>query len=346
MANILYGICGEGFGHAARSKEVVDYLVSAGHKVVLISYDRGFKYLSEFYEVEEISGLNITYKDNEVKYLPTVFNNFLKSHEAVRSLEKVSKIVADHQINLVISDFEPIASTIAKLKKLPLISIDNQHILTDAKVDYFKNYHSAYLVDKMVSKLMVFGAKAYLVLSFFPCQAKNKRTFIFPPIIKSEILSAPGTVGDKILVYLTSGDEGAISALKNQPAEFIIYGLNKNDYQGNLTFKLADRQTFLDDLLACRAIIANAGFSLISEALYLTKPYLAVPAKQQYEQTLNAHYLSVLGYGEYHENLTPAVVSGFLSKLDDYRQTLNGAVKSGNQAVFSKLAELIKVYTK
>src|SRR6185369_12152091 len=42
---------------------------------------------------------------------------------------------------------------------------------------------------------------------------------------------------------------------------------------------------FLRDLSGAKAVIANAGFSLISEGLYLDKPYLAIPVKNQFEQT-------------------------------------------------------------
>jgi UDP:flavonoid glycosyltransferase YjiC (YdhE family) len=39
---------------------------------------------------------------------------------------------------------------------------------------------------------------------------------------------------------------------------------------------------YLEELKACKAIIATAGFTLMSEALYLKKPYLALPLKGQF----------------------------------------------------------------
>jgi uncharacterized protein (TIGR00661 family) len=44
-------------------------------------------------------------------------------------------------------------------------------------------------------------------------------------------------------------------------------------------------------------VIANSGFSLICEALYLGKPYLAIPVRHQFEQVLNAYYVDKMGYG-------------------------------------------------
>ena len=40
MANILYGINGEGSGHWTRSKEVINYLNSLGHNVSIVCSGR------------------------------------------------------------------------------------------------------------------------------------------------------------------------------------------------------------------------------------------------------------------------------------------------------------------
>ena len=47
MARILYGIAGEGAGHASRSKEVIRYLQKKGHELRIVSYDKGYDILSK-----------------------------------------------------------------------------------------------------------------------------------------------------------------------------------------------------------------------------------------------------------------------------------------------------------
>ena len=42
MANILYGVNGEGAGHSTRAKEVLSHLVAKGH-VVRRSFDRDLR---------------------------------------------------------------------------------------------------------------------------------------------------------------------------------------------------------------------------------------------------------------------------------------------------------------
>ena len=47
MANILYGVNGEGAGHSTRAKEVLTHLVSRGHQVHVASFDRGLRNLTD-----------------------------------------------------------------------------------------------------------------------------------------------------------------------------------------------------------------------------------------------------------------------------------------------------------
>ena len=47
MANILYGVNGEGAGHSTRAKEVLTHLVAQGHQVHVASFDRGLQNLKD-----------------------------------------------------------------------------------------------------------------------------------------------------------------------------------------------------------------------------------------------------------------------------------------------------------
>lgn len=344
MAKILYGVSGEGFGHAARSLVVINYLKQAGHSVSVISYDKGFKFLSQSTPVHLIAGASFAYEHNEVKYLKTVVKNFLRSADTLKSVEDVRELVEKKKIDFVITDFEPISCIVANLKKLPLISLDNQHILTKTKLDYPKNYLKAYLVDKFITRLMVFNPKFYLVLSFFPCKPIGRKVLVFAPLVAEDVLAKKSTVGEEVVVYLTSGFEEASEVLQKLPYKFIVYGLSKTGQIGNCLFKKINRQEFIDDLSKCHSIIATAGFSLISEALYLGKPYFALPAKAQFEQTLNAYHLAKMGYGEHHDDLSAKAIEKFLAKSDKYRARLGRGLKPGNEQIFAKIEELIAKY--
>jgi uncharacterized protein (TIGR00661 family) len=102
---------------------------------------------------------------------------------------------------------------------------------------------------------------------------------------------------------------------------------------------------FLEDLIGAKAVIANAGFSLMTEALHLAKPYLAIPIEHQFEQIFNAYWLDKMGYGTYWEELNRERVESFLYNLPDYREQLNAYPRRGNAALLDKLCSLVAEYT-
>ena len=73
---------------------------------------------------------------------------------------------------------------------------------------------------------------------------------------------------------------------------------------------------FLADLAAARGVIASAGFSLISECMYLKKKMLLLPLAGQYEQIINARYIQELGLGISADKLDEATLARFLDELD------------------------------
>ncbi|HMB90388.1 MAG TPA: glycosyltransferase family protein, partial [Rhodothermales bacterium] len=100
----------------------------------------------------------------------------------------------------------------------------------------------------------------------------------------------------------------------------------------NLTFKEPSLDGFLEDLATSRAVLCTAGFTLISEALYLGKPLLVVPNRGIFEQTLNALFLKREGLGEavIGRCITTEDVQHFLSRLDTYEKHLRDRPACGN----------------
>ena len=341
MANILYGVNGEGSGHSARSREVLRHLKERGHNLHVVSFDRGQRDLKPEFEVTEIYGLRFAYVENRVRYGRTVGKNLLRAPRALRSLRLLNKLADRRQINFVITDFEPLSARLARHRHLPLICIDNQHCLTNAQIDYPRRYRREAATAKLVTRLMVPRARAYFVTSFFTPPVKKKNTFFFPPILRREVLAATAGEGDDVLVYLTSPSTEVAELLRQVRAKFVCYGFGRSGQEGNLTFKPPGLDTFLRDLAGTKAIIANAGFSLISEALYLRKPYLAIPVKHQFEQTFNAYWLQKMGYGAYWEELNRERIDSFLFNLDAYREKLSLYPQQDNNALFQKIDALI-----
>ena len=347
MANILYGVNGEGSGHSSRAREVIAHLEAQGHRVHVASFDRGLRNLKDDFEVTEIGGLRLAYVHNRVRYGKTVLRNLIHVPQAARSIRALEHKAKNWNLDLVITDFEPISCHLGRKMGLPVIAIDNQHLLTDTEITYPREYRKEAAATKLVTKMMTPHADGYLVISFFTPKIKprKKKTFLFPPILRTEILQAKPTEGDFILVYVTSAAQELADVLKNVRQRFVCYGFNREGRDGNLEFRKPSLDGFLRDLCNCRAIVANAGFSLISEALHLGKPYLAWPIKRQFEQVFNAFYIRETGYGAYWEDLNKERVESFLFNRDEYRENLAGYPREDNSAILAKFDELIGKFT-
>ena len=103
---------------------------------------------------------------------------------------------------------------------------------------------------------------------------------------------------------------------------------------------------FYNDLASAKAVICNGGFTFISEAISLKKPIYSVPAIGNFEQTLNGFYVQKLGYGEYHEKMSPQKVEKFLKRLSKYQKKLAKVKKTNNDGIVNELIYRIEKYSK
>ena len=345
MANILYGVNGEGAGHSTRSKEVLAHLVAHGHKVHVASFDRGLQNLQADFDATEIYGFRFAYFNNRVRYKRTILKNAVTVPQARASLSHLKRLVEEWQIDLVVTDFEPLTCHVGHRMKLPVISIDNQHCLTNAVVSYPRQYRRDAAAAKIVTRLMTPRANAYLVISFFSAPIRKRNTFLFPPLLRRQIIEAKPTLGDHVLVYVTSPAPALAKLLSTVRCPFIAYGFGREGQEGNILYKKPSLDGFFADLTSARAIVANSGFSLVTEALHLGKPYLAVPVNHQFEQVFNAYWLEKSGYGAYWEELNKERVESFLYNVPHYRDALARYPRQGNGALLGKLDSLIAQYT-
>lgn len=346
MARIIYGVCGEGGGHASRSGEVISHLKKKGHKIVCITYGGAYDILKKYVKCIKISGLNISFRNNEADYAQTALENLKTLPERVKHLTKLSFFIEKFKPQIAITDFEPMTTTLANLYNIPLISIDNQNIIINTQIEIPTNYHAQKFIANAIVRATVINAKACLVMSFHPAKFISNKTFVFPPILRKEILKLKPEKKDYILVYQTTATNKALlEELKKFKENFIIYGFNVAKKEGNLVFKKRNEKGFIKDLKDCKMVITNGGFTLMTEALYMHKPVLSIPIKRQFEQILNALYLDKLGYGKFVEKLTVKGLRDFLNNLRKYEKNLSKYKREDNHRILNMLDELIHQYS-
>lgn len=350
---ILYGVVGEGMGHATRSAVVLEHLLRSGHEVRVVVSGRAHAFLVErlqsFKEatIEEIEGLTLRYLGNRLKMTRSIFYNLQKTPKAIRKNIKVYRKVAEDGFKpqLVISDFESWAALYALRHRVPVVSIDNMQIINrckhDKKVTAAKGFD--FRVARLAVRIKMPGAYHYLVSSFFFPPVRKRRTTLVPPILRPEVIAARREPGKHVLVYLRAADgPRLLEVLKKFPGPFRVYG-TEGESTGSLTVCEFSPTRFLEDLRTARAVIAGGGFTLMSEAVDLHVPMLSVPIERQYEQELNARYLQHLGYGMWSPRLTGEVVEAFLGKTDELAENLETYERQDNTMLFDCIDELINL---
>lgn len=348
---VLYGVVGEGMGHATRSRVVLEHLVAQGHELKVVVSGRAHRFLCEAFQdrigICEIAGLHLDFDDEGLDLSSSLFTNLAAApRRLVQNLEAVATVAEDgFQPELVISDFESWAYFYARWRGLPVVSIDNMQVLNrcelPAETTAFRSLD--FQLAKFAVKSKLPGAYHYLVTSFFFPPVRKPRTTLVPPILRPRVLQAVRERRDHVLVYQTSQAtrEVLVPVLRAVPAEFRVYGTGREGSEGNVHFRGFSEQGFIDDLRTARAVIANGGLSLMGEAVHLHVPMLSFPIGGQFEQELNARWLSLLGYGAWSDSFEPGVVELFLQGLKQYEEQLKHYVPRDNGMLYRCVDELL-----
>lgn len=342
---ILYGVVGEGMGHATRSRVVLEHLTRR-HDVHVVVSGRARDYLAQRFEnVHNIWGFTIQYEGNSVKKMQTLLANLKGAFTGwPQNVKKYFEIVDKFQPDVVISDFESFSYLFARNHLIPCISIDNMQIINRCVHDpaMLAGYEDQFELTKSIVKTKVPGAFHYLITTFFQPPIRKLRTTLLPSILRPEIINANSEPGQHLLVYQTmSSNSALIDELRKSGQECRIYGykreITQEERDGNLIFKPFSEAGFIDDLRTARAVVGGGGYTLMSEAVYLKKPMLSVPIQGQFEQVLNALYLERLGYGVHAKALDGQVLGGFLERVDGCAKALEGYKQDGNRLLLNKL---------
>jgi uncharacterized protein (TIGR00661 family) len=344
MARIVYGVSGEGSGHSSRARVVAAHLEARGHRVTIVSYGRGYENLHDRFDVFQTEGLHIATRDNEVSKRRTVMDNLQRLPQGHRKLNALKKhLFQDDPPAVVLTDFEPMTAYLAHHYDLPLVTIDNQHRLRYMTYPCPAELKADQLLTENIIRAMVPRPDVSLVTTFYFGETRNDRTFLFPPLLRDEVMALIPAEERHVLVYLTSGFSSFLDLLRTFKRErFVVYGCGPDREEDHLLFKTPSREGFLQDLAGCQAVMATAGYTLITEALHLHKPYLALPMRGQFEQEINAFFLEQSGYGRNLRQATPEGIGDFLYGLPEYKARLSEYPGSDNTALLGMLDQLLE----
>ena len=348
---ILYGVVGEGMGHAVRSRVVLEHLLARGHEIEIMASGRAADFLAaRFRGVRRIHGFHIVYGENQMRLAATVGSNLVSTAAGIpKNVSAYFDLIRGFSPEAVISDFDSWTYLYGKAHGLPVISVDNNQIIHRGR--HPPEVVAGHELDFQLTCAFV-AAKLpfclhYVVTTFFFPEVRKPQTTLVPPILRPEVLAAPATRGDHLLVYQTAeGNTGLARTLAGTGMECRIYGMRRGiseeQAEGNLRYRPFDEAGFIADLASARAVICGGGFTVLGEAVYLRKPTLSVPVRGQFEQVLNARWLDHLGYGRYAESLQdPAVVHRFLEAVPGCEEKLVSYQQDGNERLYETVDSLI-----
>ncbi|AXT49788.1 UDP-glucuronosyltransferase [Aquimarina sp. BL5] len=340
---ILYGVPGEGMGHATRAKVILSHLIKS-NELRIVSSDRAYQFLKKSFpdQTYEIKGFHFSYKDGVVSRSKTSVDIIKNAPEnLITNFKKYKYLHDDFKPDIIISDFESFTYLYAKYQGVPIISIDNMQIIDRGKIDVKipDSEKLNYKIAKAVVKAKLPNCNQYLISSFFNTKVKKKNSCLIPPIIRKEILNAKREIKNHILIYQSSCSEKKMIDLLNKlPDEkFLLYGFNKEEVHRNVSLKKFSETEFIDNFRTAKAVFCNGGYSFLSEALFLNKPICTVPIKNQFEQYLNGAYIEKLGYGKMLKDFKLKGIQDFLNDLSIFQQKISEYRQKDNSLLFNTL---------
>ncbi len=282
--NIFYAIQATGNGHISRAMELLPHLQKYGTVDIFLSGDN--------------SNLAL---DAPVRFRSKGISLFYNCHggldywQIMKKLQfgRVKQEVRDlpvEKYDLVLNDFDYITAAACAKKGVTSIQFGHQaSFQSPATPRPVKRSAAGEWLLKNYAK-----ATHYAGLHF-----KKYDDFIFPAVVKENILRAePGNLGH-ITVYLPSYCEKQLSAIFHSLPDYQFEIFSKETAliktPGNIKFIPVNKNLFDQSLINCHGIICGAGFETPAEALHLGKKILAIPIRGQYEQACNAEALSRMG---------------------------------------------------
>ncbi|MDE1874618.1 MAG: hypothetical protein KGI79_01640 [Patescibacteria group bacterium] len=322
--NIVYGVSGEGLGHAFEAREIGAALERAGHRLKVLTYgERSLATLSRF-SPTRIEGISLQFGRNGMSLISTAIKNAGCIPFYIRNWKRLKKEIAEFKPDVFITAYDPFTTLMAHATRKPLISMDNQNELLFIRKPAGAS-SIQFRIARLATRVCTYGADRYVIKSFrageraTSSKASADRARFVSPLIQEDILRLSPETGKHVLVYLTKPNERLIEILQSLPRErFVVYCGGKTGREGNIEYR-APGPNYVEDLRTCKAVIGTTGFSLVNDARFLGKPYFGVPLKKQFEQTYNAVFLQESGMGDFSEDPKKPDIERFLSDLPRYR---------------------------
>lgn len=301
---ILYGVQTTGRGHLVRAKPMVTALKALGHEVHTLFSGPPLdpEWWDPVFSPHSIRrGLTFVSRQGRIQHLATALQ--LRVGELERDIYDFDA----SSIDLIVTDYEPITARIGWLREIPCIGIGHLYAFSHPGVPVA----GMNLLNQTIMKCFA-PASIPLGLHWHHFDAP-----ILPPTIAMDDPDSDEVDEEVIVVYMPfeALDEVIHSLTPITDRRFRVYcRTSAPERVNNLELQPLHRENFLVDLTRCGGVLANTGFTFISEALHIGKKILTKPLTHQTEQESNALALEKLELATVTRRLTTAAVRDWLDR--------------------------------
>jgi len=331
---IVYGVQGEGRGHATRSLEIIQLLTEKGYKISIFTGGDALRFFRETsLPLHEIPSFRYKYTSSgKLSLTGTLFHNLLPALGLFMAKGKKYREIFNQIKNIkpriIISDFEPYTCRLARSLRIPLASINHQHFFTECRIpqQHRLSRNLLIFIFQFSTRLMTGKPQQIIASSFhhFP-KLPHSRALLVGPIITKQLRDLAPLYTNQVVVYFKKTEY----AYRLLPLFTRIKKINWKvfaDFSAcpmarleapHIQYHPIDRNTFLTELAHCRGLITTAGNQVLGEAIYLHKPILAFPEPDVVEQELNGQALNHSGAGLCYplESLSLDILRKFVRQL-------------------------------
>lgn len=309
---LLYGVQATGNGHISRARALRHHLAKAGCQIDFLFSGRPadkFFDMAEFGNFQLRKGLSFVSTGGQLQPWQTAKQADLPQlWQDIRSLNT-------RRYDLVLTDYEPVTAWAARQQGTPVLALGHQYGLQQPVPLHGFGWWQRRILNYFAPARQQIG----LHWHHFDSPISDRRVLL-PPVVhlhsaESDLSAKACHDSDFVLVYLPFESAGDIISWLQPLSQFRfkVYGVGNlpSDWQ-HINFMPAAVQGFQQDLRRCQAVISNAGFELISEALQLHKKILVKPLQGQPEQSANAAALQQLQLADSTDSLSSSRITSFL----------------------------------
>lgn len=344
MKKILYGVCGIGNGHTFRQLPIITTFAEQETQIMIFAYGTSYRFYENFakdYPHIRVERVAVPFYQGSPTGLDFATSLDLEQNKQnffeinCQALAQANQWLG--KPDLVISDYEPVSAQYAYAHHAHLITIDQQ---SKYLVGTFPQNLSGQSYGDEVMRLRLFFPKAYkrIACSFFDVERREDTTeqvIICPPPIRQHIKTLQRCLHPErkdIIVYFSEQHfqdqslQEIISLLeKTHGVTFHVFLPHKHQSlppsTTQVTFYHHGDVQFDTLLSTCHGIIATAGHTLLSEAMHLGIPVLALTLPI-YEQLMNGHIIATNDFGMACQTLDQEQLTRFIQTLPHYAKAI------------------------